>query len=502
MKITFTIPGQKDSYSFSHPGSQPPSAQQKKHFRLQIARHLPSHLLPLHATLLNRNELTIAICGASQSGKSTLAKLLVTQGFTIHANDFIAVWENNQQLLAADINYETENRTKKPLNVKHFIFLNPEDPRDIFTENLPYLINLYSHTLPELKVSLSLKNNSVFNQIYKHHLVLGNRQSPTRWFNLLDSHLLNPSPPTGRIGVIGLGSLGQHLTSLLVNQPDITQLNLYSLNQDKLNSFILDLKSANPNQIIHQQKSLENVFTHSDIVILTFRISNPTQASSTSNIRFQKLFDHVQALWPITRAIRATQYQGRILVVTNPVDPLSWSTYYLSNLNNSLKPDWTGLSSSQVIGVGLGLDHRRLQTLTNQPLEIIGEHGDNLLLAQYQNPSILKPYSNQTLLSQVLSYSDKIRQHLPRTITGPAHETISLITHLLNSKHTPLRASSLNQQGVFLGNILTYHSGILGPSLIKSSSLQKLEEPVVLLHKQFQQKIIQNIKKGAKLKEK
>ena len=109
-------------------------------------------------------------------------------------------------------------------------------------------------------------------------------------------------------------------------------------------------------------------------------------------------------IWKISRAIRKTNYSGYILIVTNPVDLLSWAIYYFSNLNNNLKTDAKGLFSNQILGIGLGLDYSRLKTITKKNYEFIGEHGKNLILS-IPKLSKLVPSKNKRLLKKSILFN-------------------------------------------------------------------------------------------------
>ena len=147
--IKFTIPGKTQNYSFTT-NLLPLPPLIKKKIRLEIAQKLPSDTIPLHACLVSNKTTSLLISGVSGSGKSTLAKNLKSLGYSVTANDFVAVWLVNHQLYASDINLEENNFNKKPQRIDQLIFLKPNDHRDLFRLNLKQLQELYWSTLTPL----------------------------------------------------------------------------------------------------------------------------------------------------------------------------------------------------------------------------------------------------------------------------------------------------------------------------------------------------------------
>ena len=93
--------------------------------------------------------------------------------------------------------------------------------------------------------------------------------------------------------------------------------------------------------------------------------------------RLDLISRNIQILQSIVPQIRARKFDGILLVVTNPVDVLTYAAWRLS-----------GLPAQRVIGSGTVLDTARLKQLLGQHLQvdsrnihafIIGEHGDSEL---------------------------------------------------------------------------------------------------------------------------
>lgn len=458
--IKFTIPGKKLQYNYIVE-SLPLAPQKKKELRLEIARRLPPNVIPLHACVISNGHKTILISGVSKSGKSTLARILKKLGFNTEANDFVATWLHGGDLYVSDINLEENNQDKTPLKIDQVIFLKPEDPRDVFKLSNKQLKILYQSTLTPLnhKDLRRFLINPVFEEIYKLHYCLGNRKTPQRWLQSIKNTLYEKKP--SRIGIIGMGTIGQDLSNLLIREPWLTSLSLYSPNQNKLGGIILDLNSANPNLQINQAKSAKSVFKKSDIVVLCFNINSPATTIDSLSERHRKIIAHSEVCHEIASDIRKIKnFLGTILVVSNPVDFLSWYLYEKSDL-----------LSNQIYGIGLGLDKKRLQTITNEKFEVIGEHGDEIKIAKVIN-NTLSLINSPKLLSLLTSYSNRIRQFTTRTRFGPVHEILSIITSF-RKRNAAIRVSTKYDDSFFLGDIIELSNKIGVTKYLKDQTLEE-----------------------------
>jgi len=486
MKLIFSVPG--TSYKFvAHHSEKTLRPKDKKNLRLQLAQHLPGNLIPFHACLVKSPDCALIISGASESGKTSLADALTKSGYRILANDFIAVWEKNNKLLAADLNLQGENKNKQAVQIDKVICLEPNDCRDWFGYSYREFVEHYCQSLEPLthKQLRRYYSRPIFKKLVKLHSVLGNRQSVERSQKVLNTNL-DKTPPS-KIGVIGMGTIGEEISSLLLNQEWLNTLNIFSPNQKKLSCQILDLKSACPLKNITSCSSFLKAAANSDLLVLSFKSSLESLVDYQDE-RMKRLAPHIHIIWKQSRWLRKINFSGKILVITNPVDILSWAVYYFSNLNNNYKLDWKGLSSSQIIGIGLGLDYSRLNVLTKMPLEVIGEHNQNIIFAQKKQNKLVR--TNQKIIhNKVVNFSPRIRQHVKRTKFGPAHEALRVI-NTLHSRNGTLRVSSLNQKSAFLGNIFHYHNS-LTPLYEFSAAIQEEFDKRTLQQLALQQTALQ-----------
>ena len=283
MNYKFNIAGTNNTFSAQYKNRALPS-KKKKRLRIEIASNLTNKYLPLHAVLL-KGPKNILISGPSGSGKTTLAKMLERKGYKILANDFVIAWLEGEKLVAGDLNFIYKNHNKKTLTIDKIVLLDSNDKRDLFRFNKKELNNFYINSfdcrIPQLSKKLTTK---IYDKFYKIHFALGNRTSPEKWSRTLLGYL--NKGVVNKIGIIGIGAVGEELASLLTTQEWIKQINLFSLNKKRLKGISLDLKSANPKINIHIFSSTKHLIKHSEIVILLFKSQEKETAKQE---RFQRL---------------------------------------------------------------------------------------------------------------------------------------------------------------------------------------------------------------------
>lgn len=485
MVLIFTIAGLPSKYKFPFKGTL--SLQEKKQIRLQITDRFPDGFIPFHAVLLCKDDEVILISGPTGAGKSSLAKFFSKSGYQILANDFVVVWKEKGKLMAGDLNLISANKRKTAQKVKKIIFLSPDDPRDCFRFTRRELNDFYCQTFAPFpkKHFERFYSYKLFEEIYKVHFSTGNRQSVGRWAKTILWQ--KESQPKYNIGIIGLGTIGQAIANLLLTNKQLQSLNLFSPNQTRLKGLVLDLKSARSDCRISSYSSPSGVIRNSDILILCFRVKTEKLMVGVSE-RMQKFIAHAEVVWQLTRQMRKLKFTGKVLVVTNPTDCLSWATYFYSNLNEKYQLDWKGLFSNQVMGVGLGLDFARLQVVSPGKSEIVGEHGENFILCQTQK-GLLTKKSDSRIKHLVGKYSERVREYTERTVFGPSHEILRVVESLMSGEEmTTVRVSSLDKRGFFWGNIFDLHMMIPSPHYDFSNSLGKEIDRIGAEMKPFQSK--------------
>lgn len=174
-----------------------------------------------------------------------------------------------------------------------------------------------------------------------------------------------------KVSIIGCGSVGTRYAYALMMKGIARQIVMVDPNQKRLDGDVLDLSHGAPyvssvEVIAGQYPDIEN----SDLVVITAGKSTlPGQSrldiAKANSELFKKIIPDIVKYSP----------DSVILVVSNPVDILSYVTYKVS-----------GKKSNQVIGSGTVLDSARLRFLLGKECGIdpksihayiLGEHGDS-----------------------------------------------------------------------------------------------------------------------------
>lgn len=177
----------------------------------------------------------------------------------------------------------------------------------------------------------------------------------------------------GRIVIVGAGNVGTTLASTIVTQGLCRQLILIDINRDKVQGEALDLQHA---AMFADRRTDVRIGDYSDcagadIVIITACAPMDPNADN----RLDMLRSSQRIMRSVISGVMAGGFDGILIIVSNPVDIM---TYYAWKLS--------GLPASRVIGSGTVLDTARLKCILSGMFEVnpksidinvIGEHGDS-----------------------------------------------------------------------------------------------------------------------------
>lgn len=176
-----------------------------------------------------------------------------------------------------------------------------------------------------------------------------------------------------KVGIVGCGHVGATIAYTLMESGMFTEMALVDINEAKARGEAMDLNHClpflSPMQIYQSSYTgLENA----SIIILAAGVNQ-----KEGETRPELLHRNVKIFRSIIERIMEVNKECILLVVTNPVDILTYVTLRLS-----------GFPASRVIGSGTVLDTARLKYLVGNKLKvdsrnvhsfIIGEHGDSEL---------------------------------------------------------------------------------------------------------------------------
>ena len=179
-----------------------------------------------------------------------------------------------------------------------------------------------------------------------------------------------------KAAIIGVGNVGATLAFSMVSQGLCEELVLIDVNAEKAYAEALDLTHSVyfMNRNVKVTAGSYADCADADLVIITASAPMPKD----SNNRLAMLAPSMKVMEGIIPALMASGFDGILLVVSNPVDVMTYYAWKLSQL-----------PKKQVIGSGTALDTARLccelsslYDLDAKSVEafVIGEHGDSELV--------------------------------------------------------------------------------------------------------------------------
>lgn len=176
-----------------------------------------------------------------------------------------------------------------------------------------------------------------------------------------------------KAAVIGCGFVGSSIAFSLMERGLFSRLVLIDANRDKAEGEAMDLSHGAP----YTGGMDVRAGDYDDIVDAALIIITAGANQKPGETRLDLIGKNVQILRAIIPEIRRRGCEGVLLIVSNPVDVLTYAAWKLS-----------GFPAHRVIGSGTVLDTARLKHLLGEKLSvdprsvhavIIGEHGDSEL---------------------------------------------------------------------------------------------------------------------------
>uniref|UniRef100_A0A4W6F709 L-lactate dehydrogenase n=1 Tax=Lates calcarifer TaxID=8187 RepID=A0A4W6F709_LATCA len=176
-----------------------------------------------------------------------------------------------------------------------------------------------------------------------------------------------PDPPRNKVTVVGVGQVGMACAISILLRDLADELALVDVMEDKLKGEMMDLQHGNTALFVSVK--IKKWVTNSRIVVVTAGVRQQEGESRLNLVqRNVNIFKHI-----VPQIVKYSP-DCIIIVVSNPVDVLTYVTWKLS-----------GLPKHRVIGSGTNLDSARFRFLMADKLGIhpssfngwiLGEHGD------------------------------------------------------------------------------------------------------------------------------
>ena len=221
-----------------------------------------------------------------------------------------------------------------------------------------------------------------------------------------------------KVAVVGCGFVGSSIAFSLMQRGLYSEMVLIDINHAKAEGEAMDLSHGLPYAASMDiyAGGYEDAADSALIIITAGANQKPGET------RLDLIGKNVAILKSIIPEITSRNFEGILMIVSNPVDVLTYAAYRLS-----------GYAPSRVIGSGTVLDTARLKYLLGEHLQvdsrsvhavIIGEHGDSELAVWSGAVSYthLDVYKRQTHVFQILWQPIRLMKDGP--MAGRSHTKI------------------------------------------------------------------------------
>ncbi|GBG94376.1 L-2-hydroxyisocaproate dehydrogenase [Ligilactobacillus salitolerans] len=183
-----------------------------------------------------------------------------------------------------------------------------------------------------------------------------------------------------KIGVIGIGNVGSAIAHHIIVQGIADELVLIDQDTAKVEADAMDFTDALANLENHTKIIVNDFSALADADVVFSSIGNIQLANDNqTNDRFAELPYNSAAVREVAPKIKASGFNGVLIVITNPCDVIT-----------ALYQKYTDLPKNQVIGTGTLLDSARMKRAVAGELKLdprsvsgynLGEHGNSQFTA-------------------------------------------------------------------------------------------------------------------------
>jgi len=246
------------------------------------------------------------------------------------------------------------------------------------------------------------------------------------------------------ISIIGAGKVGSAI-AFLCGSSGLDDIVLVNRDEKKAIGEALDITNVIPDNsaIFVLGTSDYSAIKNSDVIVIAASVK------SHINTRSDIMLDQAKMITGLSNKISELAPSAKILVVTNPVDVM---TYLLQKRGN--------LASKNVLGAASSLDSSRFRYLlakeigTNQShikdALVMGEHDDSMVpifsCAKFDNTPVDKLLDESKkiqITASVRSYWKSLRDYKGSSVYGIAKNTFDIINSIIKNQPLSISASVL-----------------------------------------------------------
>ena len=177
---------------------------------------------------------------------------------------------------------------------------------------------------------------------------------------------------SSKVAIIGAGSVGCTLAFNLSLKGAVTEIALIDTNREKAEAEILDIKQgASLGRPVHIIASGYEECAEAGIAVITAGAKQ-----RPGETRIDLLQRNVGIVSSVTRSVVESGFQGILLLITNPVDVLTWVAFAES-----------GFPAQRIIGSGTTLDSARLREYVARHCRVNPQNVHGYVLGEHGNTS-------------------------------------------------------------------------------------------------------------------
>lgn len=254
---------------------------------------------------------------------------------------------------------------------------------------------------------------------------------------------------TTKIGVIGMGHVGSTVAHAMIVEGVAQDYVLIDTNEAKVKADALDFEDAMANIDNFSNIIVNDYHALKDADVIVSALGNIDLQNNSNNDRFAEFPFTSAAAKDVAEQIKASGFNGVIVVISNPVDVIT-----------SIYQKYSNLPKNQVIGTGTLLDSARMKRAVGQHLNLnpksvfgynLGEHGNSQFTAWSQvrvkGTKITELVKDEELDLEQLSHESIIGGHTVfrgklYTNYGVASATVALVKAILTDAKVELPVSN------------------------------------------------------------
>ena len=269
-----------------------------------------------------------------------------------------------------------------------------------------------------------------------------------------------------KAAIVGCGSVGASIAFRFLQQGLFSRLVLLDANREKAEGEAMDLSDGLPYGATMEITAGD----YGDISDCALVVVTAGVNQRPGETRLELIERNTIILKSIMKEITSRPFEGILLIVSNPVDVLTYAAQRLS-----------GYPRERVIGSGTVLDTARLKQLLGEELRvdsrnvhafIVGEHGDSELADFCRlRGKALSQGDKERLYREIRDSANEIIKRKGATYYGIAMAVGRIAECIVKDEHAVLPISVVLDQEYGLGNV-----ALSIPSIVGKNGLEKILE--------------------------